>query len=742
MSTARWDLLRYQSPVNWGEAPVPLIPSTLRAKFGEEDAPLSDELLTEFHLCVRDLDTTFWQRNISLSATDLGQLLRWIENKLSSVANEMLLHKMNAKRVEIHSLALPTQQLDVLRRILDAKYIDGSEVQFEKLLTRFEFEYQSIAKLACLLEAAQPHPLDTQFVSRAGDSRTTAGQISHFVESGARLTGNRSEATASRDTQPGAPSTQYDLRSSVTSSLYPYADLGLDLAAVLEMIRSLRDSAKDRRIIDVLMTRTLVTSGRKSMSDISKQFNITDDRTRQLDIDARNLIYRTRSSKHSLLVKVADVLKKRLGSAVPANSQHLHNEMTLAIDDTDDPSLHKFARLVLLSLAGPFVERQGWLISDRKLWLKTPVAVEKKVATNGYLRPEDLARTLNDLGIREQFHREWLNSFDELVPVEEGEDKGGYLYCAGEFLDRIHTLMSYYPRPFSTDEIVQKLGKRNTRGIRFRMLNDKRFWRINKQADFVLANAPGHRQYRGITIEIENEIKESGGMSTVDEIVNKLHETFGVTPNSVLAYVRTQYFTIDPDTKRVSKNEKSDQPFHKSLADTGKCFYVNGQWTWRITVNADWLRGSGRTCPDGFALELGCAAGGMKRVPSDYGDIAVAWKLNSPSGAHIGSLKKVIDDMNLDTGDHLFVRKIGEKIDFYPLLATTVEQKATRFEKAALLVGFQSSEDITSMDWGKLGGAIGLNDENVDEDTIYQRLVKRTDREVAALWREDEVIPL
>ena len=729
MADNRWDSLRYTSAIPWGNSPIPLIPSALRNIYHSESAPLPEALVRSYRLTVRDLDTTFWAREIEIDDDHLGQILRWAETKIPMVANSPILDPSRSKRVEIASLALPTAQLNVLAETVGRNYIEGNEVQFEQLLTRFDFQFNSIVKLACLLEAATPILSDSSRLSLASAPEPPLMMSPERHVSAPRLSDDLEQPMSAFDS----------LRERVR-----------DVNAVNNAFRDLYESISDPRLVVILYDRTIAMTDKRPLSDLAKEFGVGYERTRQLEMEARSLLQRTRSRKFGPLRDLSNWFSEAIGSAVPTSSTLFQQHMAIAVDDIEDPDLNKFARHILLWLAGPFTQQRNWLVSKRRLIQQTSSVLAEYADDRHYVSWEDTESCLKKLGIKSPFHRDWLKNFSEIVAIEEGDEAGGYLICTGEFLDRIHTLLAFHNRSFSLEEIIRHLGHRNTRGIRFRLLNDKRFWRINKPADFVIAGTEGYRQYRGITREIEHEIEVSGGLATVDEIVHKLHTSFEVTPNSVLAYVKTPHFRIDPTTKRVTRSTAADWTPLKELTDTGHCYHIDGQWIWRITINADWLRGSGRTCPDAFATKLGARPDTPIKVDSKHpedGQIAIGWKLASPSGAHIGSLKRVIQRLKLNIGDHLFV-VIDElasgssaelQLDFRPLFGQTLDDCENEFDKLAYLVGYSNPNAETRGNWEIIGDALGMDRDKDDQRAIHNQLAKRGERELASMLLSMEV---
>ena len=716
MRSDRWEPLRYQSVIPWGQTPVPLIPAAIRGMFGDESAPLPDVLLEEFHLCVRDLDGSFWVRGVKLNSTELEQILAWVQTRLPAVATASLVEPGLSKRVEIASLALPTDQLRVLSETLASSDIIGADIRFEKLLHQYDFQSRSLSKLACLLECTQPHPLDAHYSTRPSSYDTRNSLATNYALTQVTEPGQ----TRSVDTYLSGNLNQRDLEVEESQK-------------VRNALQSLYDVVEDPRIFEILYGRTLALGNKKPLGDFAKEFGLPEERVKKIEHGARYLLHRAKSQKYQILRRKADRLRTELGVAIKPYSPRFQREVSLAVGDLSDPKLNKFGRHVFVWLAGPYRNHDDWLLSNKKVLAETVNAFAEAADSQKFLSMEVIQRTLASLEIQPEFHESWLAQFSEFVATYDEEGNRGFLFCQGPFLDRVEVLLNFHKRPFSVEEIGAVLGRRHPRGLRFRLMNDGRFWRINKQADFVRAGTPGYRKYIGITKAIEQEIMRSGGRATVTQIVDRLTTDYQVTPGSVFAYLNTDYFRIHPVTKVVKKVTEPTVEVRVGLPRSGRCYYLDNRWFWRITVNKDWLRGSGRTCPNAFALTLGCKPGTQLKLPSLYGDIAVGWKLHSPTGAHLGSLKKVINSMELQQDDHVFVGFKDGTMEFRGLRASQIAQAPTPFAKLALSIGLTETSDIESQNWTLIGRVLGMEEETVSQEQVMKHLMKRRDKELVLM---------
>ena len=307
------------------------------------------------------------------------------------------------------------------------------------------------------------------------------------------------------------------------------------------------------------------------------------------------------------------------------------------------------AQQLFLWLAGPYRNRNGWLIADSDIVNKSKAALTQSRNQSCALIPADDARAaLNELGIREAHHGAWIDHLKIFQRVDEG-----LLHFTGSILDKAEQLLRYVDRPITADELVELIGSSSVRSIQQRLMGDPRFRRINKQNQFVLAVNDGYDEYTGITDEIIQELEACGGSATVEHLVKKITKTYGVQPNSVMAYLNTPLF-VRNESGLVRVREDEEVVIATDISKTAGCYRVNGKWAWRAKVDQQLLKGSGRIFPNAFARELGCDLGEKIEVGSVFGNITISWPAGSTTGATLGSIRCALKGLGAADGDYVF----------------------------------------------------------------------------------------
>ena len=417
-----------------------------------------------------------------------------------------------------------------------------------------------------------------------------------------------------------------------------------------------------------------------------------------------------------------------IGVAVPIKDTNLSSQIALQIGELKTQELQSFASSLMPHIADNYAVRQGWLLRRGTSFQRIENNLVNLVGDDKFLSEVQMRASLTKAEINLEYQSDFVSDMKRFVPIH-----GGYLFCHGTILDRVETLLRHYKRPFTIDEITSTLNLKNPRGTRFRMMADDRFWRINKQADFVLKGTGGFREYKGITPQIEAMVKETKGLATVDEIVYRVSSEFGVAANSVVVYINTPYFKVDPESKRVTLNSSSKEDTNfVPIELSGRCFRIDDTWHWRITINADWLRGSGRTCPNAFAHDIGIGPGQQERLKSEYGGVDMSWHFRNPSGANMGSLKKAVEKLELNTGDLLFVSGKDKTLQFKVIKKDTLDQEKDPTKRFGMEIGLSLSRNPKNVSLQSIAYATGYSPAQgkLDFSQLRTHLRRRGDQDL------------
>ena len=119
------------------------------------------------------------------------------------------------------------------------------------------------------------------------------------------------------------------------------------------------------------------------------------------------------------------------------------------------------------------------------------------------------------------------------------------------------------------------------------------------------------------------------------------------------------------------------------LGNTAGCFQIDGAWAYRIRVDSDILRGSGRSIPEAFASYLGVGPLQKGRLAGPEAPMTVGWS-QYPA---IGSIRLNVEALGLTNGDYVFIRRAtGDSVDFVGLLHTEIVS-SDPIGRVRLLVG-------------------------------------------------------
>jgi hypothetical protein len=224
-------------------------------------------------------------------------------------------------------------------------------------------------------------------------------------------------------------------------------------------------------------------------------------------------------------------------------------------------------------------------------------------------------------------------------------------------------------------------------------------------------------EYTGLRELIRAEIEAGGGQVGITELIRKLTEGFGVSEASVRIYAGTHPFrNVDGKvqfgdlTKGPERRARNPKRFYKS---------PNG-WRYRLTVNAEHLRGSGFPLPAGAAHALGIPRGERRTLASDLGPVQLGW--TSPQPTH-GSILRFLKRINAVAGDQVFLVFTGDRFDLVPLGPLPDDALGA----AAALCGADSGDQDL---WAYICLAVGLAEDS-SRAAVVDALLSRGEDDLA-----------
>ncbi|MCY4522849.1 MAG: hypothetical protein OXC13_18995 [Caldilineaceae bacterium] len=463
-----------------------------------------------------------------------------------------------------------------------------------------------------------------------------------------------------------------------------------------------------------------------TLAKVSKECGVTRERVRQLQGEAEKRISASlRSNLFGPLRWRAADLRMSLGVTAPI----VHNLTQLALDKSlrgTSPESAELLRSLLLRLAGPYQEHNGWITLEQAD-IPDPASLMDLADEFGVLLLADAYDWLTGRGMRPEFHDVWL-------------EHSGRFRCAGEHLmvwsrnvvDKSVALLAVRREPADANTLVDLVGEgHNVSGVRARFFDDERLMRVNR-TDWAL-RAWELEEYTGITDEITQRIEEAGGQASLDALVNEVVRQFNVKEFSVLAYTSAPMFLVENGLIRLRGD---DEPFevNGSLQECTGAFRSSERTvSLLISADAQLLRGSSRMLNGPVAVVLGVVPGQPRSFSHADGVLNVTWPMTSAMGPSLGSVRVIATKIGATASDRI---RLDFDIEDGKVNAECVPRELDSYEKAEairLLTGISTDLD----------GVLDAIAEATDTSPTNARytLQKRGDADLVSLLPVPEVDP-
>ena len=716
----------------WGVRPTPLVPAALRAALSSKQAPATLCALAGKPLTFRDLGANFWQHVNNVDKASLRSLVNLVQSKTRRFKRVRLNFSVGNQRIAIDALPLSNRTRNALRRHFGERRLPKQSA-VGKLLMIKSFGVRCLLELACVIEAAQlcePSKNATATPSQRPKPPLPSDVGSFFQLLGAWAAGEQKLEDLS-SALPKAP-TEWPEELQYLWTLVGRADARMlagdtiDRYSVPALVSSWINGL-DERLTYILEARVLATDRPATLEELGEHHGMTRERARQIEKQSIKRLERFQSAEYRPVLRRAIKLRERLGIVLPENDVGLVESLNWVVADINPHVPRTLGQHLFLWLAGPYRNRNGWLVADSDIVNKSKTALVSHENDRALIPEADARVALNEMGIRESHHGAWIDQLKIFHRVEEG-----LLHFSGNILDKAEQFLRYCDRPMTADELVQVIGSSSARSVQQRMMDDPRFRRINKQNQFVLAENDGYDEYTGITDEIIQELEACGGSATVEHLVRKITRTYGVQPSSVIAYVNTPLF-VRNESGLVRQREDEKVVIATNISKTACCYRLNGKWAWRAKVDQQLLRGSGSILPNAFARELGCDLGDKIEVGSAFGNITISWPTGSTTGATLGTIRYVLKGLGAADGDYVFIIANDRQIEFQLLRQEKLERESAAV-KLAHLVGVVDPKESNQL-LPQIAGAFDVDQqENAPlEQQIRDVLLSRGEDELGDL---------
>lgn len=717
----------------WGKPTTPLLPKSLAESLKHMPLPSSLRRVLGPDATIAILNGSLWDRVNSVDKDSLYQIINMVRPLLRSYQH-LPIRSGEPLSVPIESLPFSRRTSNIVR--LNLNLFSSPYLTFEDILQVNMLGVRSAIEFACVLEAAILNMSNTEQTGVPSQSNSHTIPIpneiiSAFQSLAAYAAGEEGHSTlanvlpeAEEDWPPEIKMLWNKIGEIDSQQLA--GDIINRYSAPLIISRALESI--DNRLSEILTKRVLAIDNVMTLELLGKSWSVTRERVRQIEKQAISYLQQFKSDDFGPIIRKAKRLRERLGIGVPVNDQLINNALASVTGDLDYISDINLVNSLLLWLAGPYKIYDGWLLAKKDLPRLTLEAILDRRDDRGIITNDDVISVLEEFNFNKSSHSAWVKYLGNFVVVDDG-----YIYLRGSIPDQALALIRYYDRPLTADEIVDMIGKGNVRGIRQRLIEDPRFWRINKQSQFIIANTPGYDEYTGISDEIIQELEACGGEAPLHHLVEKIARVYGVKENSVIAHLSTPLFTKDDDNIIRVRNKDDDINISTDISKTAACYKnPKGFWYCRVVINKDIARGSGYRAPNAFAQILGCGVGDKIEVESECGPLKVSWPLSSTAGATFGSLRSIVEHYGLGIGDYLFIKATEPRILFSHLKKEVLNKIDSEMIRLSLLLGCDhptnDSEAIK-----KIGAALDIADTSSEGICLESRrlLRKRGESELA-----------
>ena len=722
----------------WGRAPTPLVPKSVIKKFGYLDAPeYIKEVLGE-HATLADLDSKLWTGIDSVTKECLAEIVDILKPRFNNFKH-FPIYSGGQLIQPIDSLPFSTRTKNAV--MLHTDKFSEPQLDFADMLSVPSFGVKSAIEFACIIEAASS---GSDWISMDSDSLNPGyGEEnviiyteirSIFQSISAWALGEKKLETLAGALPPPLPEWPQEIKD-IWSGLENIStkELAGDLEKQYSVpyLMSQVLGNMDRRLIDIAYERVFAVKNVATLEELGVKENITRERVRQLEKKVLLQLARFKSDEFLPIMRRAESLRDRIGSAVLIDQPFIDDALNWAVEDFNENDVEKkIAKALLFWLAGPYYACENWLLTDKNLPNLTVVAFLKCCDERGFIAQEAATEIMSTLGIKNENHQLWLERLKKFLPLEEG-----LIYFHGSILEKVKSLLQYFGRPMTVEEMLEFIGSDSVRSVRQRLIDDSRFWRVNKQNEFVLAGTEGFDEYTGITDEIIQELELCGGKASFTHLVEKLARIYGVKESSVIAYLSTPLFTKDENGIVRIRDTERGFTVSTNIEKSAACYLTDeGTWCWRIKIDKDTVRGSGRLIPDAFAQQLGCDVGNKIEVSTECGPITLSWPLSSTTGASIGSLRQAMKYHHACLEDYLFIKATKPNITFMRLEKHQVDTASSNLIKLTLLLGGKCCA-TENQAVSEIATALGLGYTSKEGVLVEakQVLISRGEKELAEL---------
>jgi hypothetical protein len=466
----------------------------------------------------------------------------------------------------------------------------------------------------------------------------------------------------------------------------------------------------------VIQRHIVAPTGRlPTLESLGQGEQITRERVRQIISQGVKRAEQLRElAEYQLLAWRADSLRKVLGTACSAKSPQVIAAIEHAVRGFEDPT-DCLASEFMLWFAGEYREKDGWWVSKKARNLEAILpSVQAALDGDWLLSRQLLTDRLAGIGIGGELEDADLRTLSNWRNI--GED--WWVRWDGSIGDKVERVFRLALRTINPAEMNQLLDGGNADTyVQNVLAKDDRFTRVSMDLRYALTDW-GLEEYSTASQEIAERIQRAGGQAVLADVVIELMNQFGLKEGTVRAYAASPAFVVTNGMIRLRREDEIVEVNDRVASAAGLYLRSDGCILFHIKVDADLLRGSGRSIPNSLAVVVGVRPSGVKDFSAgDLGRVRVSWSATALTGAAVGSTRALAEHLGAQRGDLL-------RLTFDPA-AATVEGSLQSGSSLEALTGLTVArgEEATV-----LGAALG-----VAPADVRSALDERGDGAVAAL---------
>ena len=419
-------------------------------------------------------------------------------------------------------------------------------------------------------------------------------------------------------------------------------DLASPFRHPYQILRSWSEQLQPRETA-VFTTRIAALRRSRTLEELAHEFGVTRERIRQVEVRVRRRLQRFLESDSALpIVWRANSVRAKLGVAAP---ETVADELLATAEGTED------YRAIILDLAGPYRrEDDGWLI-DRSAQDRDPTpSILANVDEVGRVDGQLAHLELSEWGLVDSLHKAWLLRCPGIC-----EFNGQLVKWGSSIPDRLAFALADLDRPATVDELMGHVADESSHRYAANALGgDPRLIRVSP-TEWALASW-GFPEYTGTAHSIRLLLEEETGSCTIDQLVLKMDQTFGVSENTTRTYCNAPMFVAEGEWIRLRTH--LDEPYHCDAASIRKTPGVfdlgHGRLGRMIEVDENTLRGSGMMLTEAAGAILRVQVNDNLAFSDEHGTkVGVTFPETSIIGPSLGSIRSIATKLEAKIGDYI-----------------------------------------------------------------------------------------